>query len=161
MGTNYYRAKLLSDSDKNQITEILKTSPSLRDFIERIEEKLGNNQEKVHICKVSYGYSPGFDHNWGVYYEPTREGLEKFLNEDDTYVVDEYGEVMSNQDFWNMIDEINSRPDLIRTYSTRDCIYLRDDINRCRDQFGVTVEEGYIDFISKDGLRFNVFSDFC
>lgn len=125
---------------------------------------------KVHICKSSFGWQVVFDHNWGKYYQPNRKSLEKFLSEEGTWIEDEYGEKISFDDFWKMVDEHNANPrnnwtsKSYRKYEEETNgrylgNYCDEHIRKCKQLFGID-SNGESDF-TVDGLRFAVYSCFC
>ena len=145
MGTNYYRVNIPT------------------------EDAIEDCTLSIHICKISWGWQVGFDHNWGKYYQPTRDSLDEFLSQPNTGIKDEYGDILTLEEFWKEVDEHNSLSEskwVSKTYEEWEqernpyfhpCI-CHEDIRKCRELFGVEPEMN--DFQS-GGLRFNVFSDFC
>lgn len=169
MGTNFYRKRILTEEDRQNLHN------TLDEFIDnkidnyKLSEILENTFEEIHICKRSAGWQVGFDHNDGKYYKPSRKGLEEFLSEPNTYIEDEYGEKISYEDFWKMVDEWNADPrnrwtaesyneyERSRGNYIDDYIYI-DRIDACQSKFGVNCH-CTTDF-SIDGLRFSVFTNF-
>ena len=160
MGTNYYRIKKISPEVRKEINMYLDKNDlsSLRSYLNEIIE-----ENKVHICKTSWGWQTLFDHNWGKYYKPTRQSLEQFLKEPDTYVVDEYGEKITFEEFWDMVDTRNAHPnnkytsELYRKENPSAVCCNYEDNRKCYEMFGIFTTES--DF-KNTGLRWAVFSDF-
>lgn len=133
---------------------------------ERLEEVI----QKVHICKMSYGWQVCFDHNWGKYYKPNRKELEKFLSEPDMIIEDEEGVRFTAEEFWEIVEAHNSNENnnwtaqSYRKYKESHGIpypvraYRYEEILKCESLFGVDCH-GDTDFIV-DGLRFATYSDF-
>lgn len=170
MGTNFYRQRKKESFNKELATHYIQVDQILgdKDCLESLLEDYKDCQE-IHICKRSYGWKVCFDHNWGVYYQPDRASLTKFLSEDGYEIVDEYGGVYTVDEFWSEIDKHNSydhnkydsklyyeeeQSNQIYRYK---CI-ADDDRRKVEEKFGITTE--YNDFYSEDGLRWAVYTDF-
>ena len=182
MGTNYYRVNIPTEDDKIAMHRCIdegrikseKTGWSSEDenIPDALEDIINRCTEEVHICKMSFGWKTCFDHNWGKYYKPNRESLEKFLQTPNTVIKDEYGKIIPYDEFWK---DVNTRDNLIRkdgrkpftakTYrewerensSNHPDYFCKEDRNRCEKEFGVFCDD---DDFEVDGLRFAVFSDF-
>lgn len=171
MGTNYYRIKEIPKEKRKKLHNLLDDvlnnrcqSIELENAVKDIEE-----EHYTHICKSSCGWQVCFDHNWGKYYQPNRKSLEAFLSEEGTYIENEYGDKLSYEDFWDMVEKHNSNPHNSwtsksyeeyernngRTYPK----YCSEVIEKCKQAFGID-SNGETDF-TVDGLRFAVYSDFC
>lgn len=185
MGTNFYRRNILTKERKENIyNKIDEFSDYLKYDLEKslypncdydeLNDFINEQENEIHICKRSCGWYINFDHNWGKYYQPTRESLTKFLSEPNTEIIDEYGEVYTLEEFWKEVDEWNSSSKrdgtelwTSKTYDewekSRDPnwkIYdCTSDRNKVKDLFNIDVPYGESDFIS-DGLRWAVFSNF-
>lgn len=171
MGTNYYRIKEIPIKKREELHEkldLLLNRNITEDEFEHILESEMSKHE-VHICKFSFGWQVGFDHNWGKYYQPNRKSLEKFLLEPNTWIEDEYGAKIYFDDFWKMVDEHNANPKnnwtskSYRKYEEQTNgrylgNYFDEDIRKCKQLFGID-SNGESDF-TVDGLRFAVYSDF-
>lgn len=162
MGTNFYCKRIPTQEQLNSIAKLVVSKQ-----IDEAIDKLNEVNERIHICKRSCGWQVGFDHNNGEYYEPTRKSLEEFLSQPGMVIVDEYNNEYSYDEFWKEIDEHNANP-----RNTRDSkkymqeIIINDDssyiclsdIRKVKELFNI--DTSYNDFYN-DGLRWNVFSDFC
>lgn len=171
MGTNYYRIKEIPKEKRRALFHILNKELSNKFRGGELEDVLENIKKEhyVHICKSSCGWQVCFDHNWGKFYQPSRKSLEAFLSEEGTWIEDEYGEKISYEDFWDMVEKHNGNPRNSWTsksyeeyerknrgyYNSPRCI---EDICKCLTIFGID-SKGENDFIV-DGLRFAVYSDF-
>lgn len=125
--------------------------------------KKGSTDDGIHICKRTWGWQICFDHNWGVYYQPNKDSLSSFLLEDGYEIVDEYGEILSVEDFWDMVKCHNNITECFRTMkdiplSGDDMHTGNEDKKRVFETFGIQTD--LLDFITPDGLRWNVSSDF-
>lgn len=162
MGTNFYRVRLVTDEDKQHLHELIDQDKLYNQFDENednVSNYINTLEETVHICKRSCGWQVAFDHNWGKYYQLTRESITKFLSEPNTQIRDEYGEPITVDEFWKMIDKWNNDPINYRTAenSGSSDFICHGDINKCYITFGITTTNN--DF-ERDGLRFPVYSDF-
>lgn len=169
MGTNYYRRRLPTEESFQHVVQLLREKKFSENSVDEGKmnaiDLIKEFEEGVHLCKISYGWQVCFDHNWGKYYMPTRECLDRFLREPDTYIEDEYGEIYTPERFWEEVDEHNASERSIYTakrykeeYPGEYILDRPDEIQRCRELFGVEPEAD--EFVSKDGLRFATYSDF-
>ena len=162
MGTNFYCKRIPTQEQLNSIAKLVVSKQ-----IDEAIDKLNEVNEKIHICKRSYGWQVGFDHNNGEYYEPTRKSLEEFLSQPGMVIIDEYNNEYSYDEFWKEIDEHNANPrntcdskkyieeQKINDYPSYICW---SDIHEVKELFGIdtTVNDFY-----NGGLRWSVFTDFC
>lgn len=171
MGTNYYRIKPITEEERQELHK--KLDNILNNISQKweLEEALETfeKEHQTHICKSSCGWQVCFDHNWGKYYQPNRNSLEKFLSEEGTWIEDEYGDKISYDDFWDYVKEHNGNSrnswtsESYQKYEEKIhgrhfTKYCPSEIEECEKQFGVDCNGG-ADFIV-DGLRFAVYSDF-
>lgn len=168
MGTNYYRKRIPTQSDREELHALLdkyiEGIVNDWEFRERVEQVL----REVHICKISFGWQVCFDHNWGEYYQPNRKDLERFLSEPGTVIEDEYGKRYTADEFWDIVKKHNENPrnsliaDSYRDYEISrgryDRHFIEEYIHRCEVMFGLDCC-GETDFCV-DGLRFAVYTDF-
>ena len=166
MGTNFYRRRIPTTDDylvmmgilDSGLLEVNKVPGS--EIVKKLKDHLKKFEDKVHICKFSYGWKTNFDHNWGKYYQPSRKSLEDFLSEPGTEIVDEYETIYTPEEFWKKVDEWNNKDGFI---TDRDTLYGGDyysctyEKEKCLDLFGIHTP--YNDF-EVDGLIFMVYSDF-
>lgn len=162
MGTNFYAKRIPTQEQLNDIAEFV-----VNGKLDIAQDLINETNERIHICKRSSGWQIGFDHNWGKYYQPNAKSLMEFLDKPDIQIIDEYGEEYTFNEFWNEILDWNADP---RNYYTSkidignqiknnvSCFICWPDIRNVKEMFGI--ETVFNDF-EVDGLRFNVFSDFC
>ena len=164
MGTNYYRRKIATEEDKQKMIDLIKHNQ-----IEELALFVNNINTEIHICKCSYGWKTLWDHNWCEYYDMNKESLKKFLNEPNTYIVNEYDRKYSYEEFWKMIIERDNNPFNKFTAESYDeyersegKVVSNADINSYKAEFKLRLglEAKNSDYIS-DGLRFSIFTDFC
>lgn len=163
MGTNYYLKRIPTEEDVNKMQTLLKEG-EYADLEKTLAEEIN---KEIHICKCSCGWQTCFDHNWGDYWKPDRKSLEEWLSKPNYYIEDEYGEKITAEDFWKMVDERNANPKnhftslTYREWEIEHNGYISplciEGIKKCKKLFKVKPEDN--DF-SVDGLRFAVFSDF-
>lgn len=180
MGTNFYLRKRITDDFKQVLTtnicKIIKnvTTNSIDNVSDTVKEFIDDNCKKIHICKRSAGWQICFDHNNGMYWTPSRKSLEEWTSNPEYGIYDEYGEELTYDEFWEMVDAWNKHPNNTWTSESYEQYErengmpdygLRDwEINdkqreaeNVKKLFGVEAE-GY-DF-AVDGLRFATFTDF-
>lgn len=169
MGTNYYRRRIATETEKNDIKSLID-----KNLIEEAALMINNINQEIHICKCSYGWKTLWDHNWCEYYDMSESSLKKFLSEPYTYIVDEYGKKYSFEEFWNMIKERDSNPNNNFTSKTYDeyeksqgkLHYQHYQLNRCNESYRAEfrmrlgLDSEYSDYITDEGLRFAIFTDF-
>ena len=180
MGTNFYLKKRITDYFKRTLKDNVSTIIDNKD-IEYVEDTAGvmdalfnNALNKIHICKRSAGWQICFDHNNGMYWAPSRKSLEEWTSNPEYGICDEYGEELTYDEFWEMVDTWNKHPNNtwtsasyekyerengIPNYGLRDWEIKRKryEAENVKKLFGVEAE-GY-DF-AVDGLRFATFTDF-
>lgn len=66
--------------------------------------------EEIHLGKSSAGWQFSFQYNDGKYYKNMPQ-MKKWLK--DKIIKNEYGEVISNEDFWKMVRTKQSLRDII------------------------------------------------
>lgn len=181
MGTNYYRYNLPTEEQIKEMHRLvdklgnIKDSNaqdlggSLEDISQDLKQLISSSIHRVHICKCSYGWKTLFNHHWGEFYQLNRKSLDEFLREPGTILCDEYGELITPDAFWAMVDKRDNctYPDgtkpltgkNVRTNNNQDLFLFRThDAKRCAQLFGIPEPKDY-DFMS-DGLRFSVQCDF-
>lgn len=181
MGTNYYRYSLPTEEQIKEMHRLVDKlgsigssraqdmGGSLEDISKDLKTLIAESMSRVHICKCSYGWKTLFNHNWGTYYQPNRESLDRFLREPGTILCDEYGDCKSPDDFWAMVDSRDNciYPDGIKPWTSKKFrinddqglfLFRKQDALRCAKLFGIP-EPQYNDF-EVDGLRFSISSDF-
>ena len=180
MGTNFYLKKRITDDFKQVLTtNICKiindvTVNNIDNVSDTVKEFINDNCKKIHICKRSAGWQICFDHNNGMYWTPSRKSLEEWTSNPGYGICDEYGEELTYDEFWEMVDAWNKHPNNKWTSESYEQYErengmpdygLRDweikskqcEAENVKKLFGVEAE-GY-DF-AVDGLRFATFTDF-
>lgn len=177
MSTNFYAIlpvkKRLSDTLRN-IADKLEEDPlyirNIEDDLYEFNKELKNSV--VHLGKRSSGWVFNWDGNEMKYYKPILSDIQKFIKDNDAIIVDEYNRQISYDDFFN--DELEGI-----LYDTSDLLngerywnkYPEHRIRYCnnynkamamykeyaKDNF---INPKYHDFITPEGLRFALYTDF-
>ena len=105
------------------------------------------------MCKTSCGWYPLFEHHNGLLFDLNRQSLVNYTKQ--FQIVDEYGEIIAFEKFWDKIDSWyatvglkDSQQSPISQYTYCDLLTKHTGINPKHDDF-------YI-----DGIRFSTFTDF-
>jgi hypothetical protein len=153
MGTNFYAIKQLPNSIKGKICELIET-----DRYDEAKKLFDDNYEKIHIGKSSFGWKFIFDYNHFKYYDLNRKSINDFLCRNDVKLYDEYGEQVSIDDFWILVDSKKDGYDNISYYKDNDTLpfilfeeLIPDDLK----EYNVEAYEFY-----SDDLRFASTTDF-
>lgn len=179
-----HRQKTLQAAEK--FVKLLKEDKldkyDVQDFCTEIQENF--KDQYIHLGKRSCGWAFCWDANELKYYEPTLASIKKFIDDNDGIIVDEYNEVFTWDQFIN--DEIGyclhpkenitiTRDDGSKfethcyTYETyvkahpEEYTYFTCDIEQYMkfnyERFG-TVNYKYQELITKENLRFSLYTDF-
>ena len=97
MGTNIYFLKTITPAHKYKMVKAVMDEDweTLKNLV----------PEKVHIGKFSAGWMFCFDHNDGMYYRKSREGLETFFSTG--RLKDEYGRDVTDAEFWAKVADFS------------------------------------------------------
>lgn len=95
MGCNYYARPKATQELKDKII----TAVNVGDF----KTAKGLMPDEIHIGKSSHGWKFIFNHNDWQYFGKSLESLELFLLACDIF--NEYGAPISNESFWEMVEE--------------------------------------------------------
>lgn len=179
-----YRSKTLQEAEK--FVELLKEDKldkyAVQDFCYEFQENFKG--QYVHLGKRSCGWAFCWDTNELKYYEPTLESIKKFIDDNEGIIVDEYNEVFTWDQFIN--DEIGyclhpqenitiTRDDgskfethcytheMYAKAHSKEYSYFTDDTEPYMkfdyERFG-TVNYKYQELITKENLRFSLYTDF-
>ena len=153
MGTNFYAIKQLPNSIKGKICELIET-----DQYDEAKKLFDDNYEKIHIGKSSFGWKFIFDYNHFKYYDLNRKSINDFLCRNDVKLYDEYGEQVSIDDFWKLVDSKKDGYDNISYYKDSDTLpflLFEELIPEDLKEYNVEAYEFY-----SDDLRFASTTDF-
>lgn len=170
MGTNYYRKKILTIDERKEVHKKLDDIINDRNF-ESYESLLNDIEilyRGIHIGKLSCGWQFCFDHNWGKYYDLSKESLHKWLKEPNTFIENEYGEHYTVNDFLKIVEMHNKNPRnkwVSKTYNefekSRNPNYNPPNTSSTKrefyNKFGFMPDS---DDVTIDGYRFAIYSDF-
>lgn len=177
MGTNFYAVlpvkKRLSDTLRN-IADKMDEDPlyvkDIDDDLYEFNKELKN--QVIHLGKRSAGWVFDWDGNEMKYYKPILVDIQNFIKDNNAIIVDEYNRPYSYDDFFN--DELEGvlydTPELLNgerywlKYPEHRTHYCNNHNNAvamykefAKDNF---IEPKYHDFITPEGLRFALFTDF-
>jgi hypothetical protein len=102
MGTNFYYKIPLKKKEIKALKDCITEDPSLRelkDYIYTISEN-----RIIHLGKRSYGWQFLWDYHNGKFYEANLNSIKEFLKNGDGYIVDEYDDKFTIEQFFE--DEI-------------------------------------------------------
>lgn len=178
MGTNFYAIipikKRLSDRLRNIADKMDEDPIYIKDGIDddlyEFNKELKNYV--VHLGKRSSGWVFNWDGNEMKYYKPRLEDIQNFIKDNNAIIIDEYSRPHSYDDFFN--DELEGvlydTPELLNgerywikypEHRTHYCNNYNKAIamykEYAKDNF---IEPKYHDFITPEGLRFALFTDF-
>ena len=177
MGTDFYavlpvKKKVTKNLEK--AIELINNTPYDIDAIEAeifdVKEEISKN--RIHLGKRSCGWVFNWDANELKYYEPVLESIKNFIYSNHAWIVDENGNKYTWDKFIN--DEIGDvlkydcgcftskkyyeqypehRMPFTREYQKEIDMFKKYAMNN-------TIEPKYYDFITKEGLRFALYTDF-
>lgn len=177
MSTNFYAILPVKENvTKNlkKAIEIIKTTPYNINNIEAaiFDAKEQLNDNRIHLGKRSSGWVFNWDANNLKYYVPTLKSIKNFIDSNDAQIIDEYGNPYTWDEFIN--EEIGdilkydcgamTGKEYYERYPKHRTPYNREfqkEINMFRKYaMNNTIEPKYHDFITKEGLRFALYTDF-
>lgn len=106
MGTNYYWRPLITEEEREKILERVKNSKTIQEIKDFIYYDLLNEEKsEIHIGKSSHGWQ--FLFNLGIRnyihgQSLKKEDIDKWFRSG--IIVDEYGDEISVDDFWALVD---------------------------------------------------------
>lgn len=167
MGTNFYKRYIPTEDDVQKINEL-----TSKKMFEVLQEYVYQMNEQIHIGKRSGGWQFCFNHHKAKYFDPSnKENLIQWLQEPGYEIVDEYGDKLSFDEFWNMVTGWNADPNNnwddeayykwenkengLNLYHMESDYSTKDEIERL---FGIRPK--YHDFFL-DGLRYSTGIEFC
>lgn len=185
MSTNFYA--ILPVKNKKNIVDRLKTiissieNDDLSYLYYSAAEDLGDINEivkdsTVHLGLRAGGWQFSWDANKLKYYEPTLDSIHNFINENNAMIVDEYGSKFTWEEFLdeiklilynedgNLMDGHKYNKETNYRYS-RDTLFIDDERNSMDKMYSKYAKDGVIlfedyEFITNEGLRFSLFTNF-
>lgn len=169
MGTNFYKVlkpkytkKQKAEINKkiNEQTKKLKEYFNDNDYIDKYDiedyyEMLNELRPvKVHLGKRSWGWQFLWNHNNEQYYKKTLQSIKEFLDEDNGFIIDEYGERFTTEQFLNeeIGEAMYNDPERFINGPQHDAEYK----NIC-----AYVKCSNYEFTTEEGLRFSTSTEFC
>lgn len=160
MSTNFYLIRRAPRSKKQELIDLIEN-----DHLTEAREVLSEicTETNIHLGKRSGGWQFCWYLNDEKYYGASEKDIRAFINNEvrthNAQIVDEYGAVFTEDQFWN--EEIG--PCLREGISIVDNGYYcnnyswRDDAPDLFKKYSANI---YGDFISEDGLKFSI-NEFC
>jgi hypothetical protein len=169
MGTNFYKVlkpkytkKQKAEITKkiNEQTKKLKEYFNDNNYIDRYDiedyyEMLNELRPvRVHLGKRSCGWQFLWNHNNEKYYKKTLQSIREFLDEDNGFIIDEYGERFTTEQFLNeeVGEAMYNDPDRFINGPQHDAEYK----NIC-----AYVKCSNYEFTTSEGLRFSTSTEFA
>lgn len=154
MGTNYYLRRIPTEEDYNKIVYYAIKKDIYDDYDrENLFSIIHDLNRHIHLCKISSGWYPLFEHHNGLLFDLNRQSLVEYTKQ--FQIVDEYGEIISFEKFWDKIDSLynivglkDNQKSSRSQYTYCDLLTKHTGINPEHDDF-------YI-----DGIRFSTSTDF-
>lgn len=148
MGTNYYVHIKLSESEKERLKRLID-----EDNISELKYSLP--EYEIHIGKSSGGWQFLFNHNNNEYYERTRESIDSFIRDEDHIFMDEYGDLMDPDEFWEKVD---SKKDLWDHKAYNEAI-KRGEVHGV-SEYHISIHDMRTHDFHENGLRFSDSTEF-
>jgi hypothetical protein len=152
MGTNFYYITPISESEQQELKDMITSKIDFCDLRDKID--IVKKCHYVHLGKRSYGWQFLWDYHEGKFFKDNLQSIQEYLKNGGGEIQDECGEKITIDDFFN--DEIKSCLYKDDTHDTLESYYAKDPT---RNKWGVRPSRE--EFISKDGLRFSKNEDFC
>jgi len=95
MGTNYYAIKKVNLQDRIKMLDAIS-----KDEFGKLKELI---PQEIHIGKSSMGWQFIFDHSDWKYFDKSKNSINEFLLK--CTIMDEYGEEIALDSFWEMVDK--------------------------------------------------------
>jgi hypothetical protein len=167
MGTNFYKV-LKPKYTKKQKAEIVK---KINEQTKKLKEYLNNNYideysiedyyemlnefrpVRVHLGKRSCGWQFLWNHNNEQYYKKTLQSIREFLDADNGFIVDEYGERFTTEQFLN--EEIGEA-----MYNDPEKYINGPQYDKGKNICDWIKSSNY-EFTTDEGLRFSISTEFC
>lgn len=129
MGTNYYWRPLVTEEEREKILEKVKNSKTIQEIKDFIYYDLLNERKsEIHIGKSSHGWQFLFNlgiRNYTHGQSLKKEDIDKWFHSG--IIVDEYGDEISVDDFWQLVDTKKNAMDYDQYYkkNPKDAYYCR------------------------------------
>lgn len=177
MGTNFYAIIPVKKRFTDKLRELADRLDSDTTYVYEADNDLYNLKEElsklvVHLGKRSGGWVFDWDGNNMEYYVPNLKSIKNFIDTSGAQIVDEYQHPYTWNEFIN--DELGdilyvksgamTGKEYYEKFPEHRCGYYREYDKAismykkfAKDEF---IDPKYHDFITKDGLRFALFTDF-
>lgn len=168
MGTNYYVRKNIPIEEIKELKNLITPENIYNDVIKSYLDKY----KEIHIGKSSCGWQFLFNHNNGDYYEKTKKSINDFLKktlDDGGSFVDEYGDSITIEEFWKMVEEkkegltaekaYQEELKKYEDYKSHSENYIEEHHNI--PHYPHTYAHDPYETITEEGLRFSSSTEFC
>ncbi len=108
MGTNYYVTQKVTENEAKYYKELAE-----KEQWDKLKIEL-QDTDQIHIGKSSFGWKFCFDHNDWKYFNEDKQEVIAFINS--CNIVDEYGDEVSHEKFWKMVDDKSDGLDMESYY---------------------------------------------
>lgn len=139
MGTNYYWRPIMTEEQKEDLENKIKSSKTIQEIKKYINENYEHSE--VHIGKKSYGWQFLFWLGIREYTNLDRESIVKWL--DSGLIYDEYEDIISTSDFMKKVnkcvgdytyeDYYNEHLEELRSYFIKGEDQIIDDLRFTKD----------------------------
>lgn len=179
MSTNFYARVIPTADEKQELIDAINNDDAK--LVEELSQALYgtrdeyNQGKRIHLGQRACGWkflwnpnviqiwdSEACNYKWDYIYPLTKEGITNFVSRDDVVITDEYGEVLSAEEFLDMafnwcLDGIDSKE--YHTNPKYDASSYYRNYEECQKWRELGYEVEYYDFYS-DGLRFSTSTSF-
>lgn len=148
MGTNFYYKIPLKPREVQHLKNLIDEDVDL----EKLQEEINTLAEdkKIHLGKRSHGWQFLWDYHKGKYYQDNLESIKDFLNNKDGYVINEYGDKFTPDEF---IEDIKAS-----LYKDKDHMDLRE--YQSHSENGPRLYKWWECEYQKNGLRFSLHENY-
>lgn len=155
MGTNFYAKIPVKARDKERAKKLIDDNK-----FQEATELLNEFTKEIHLGKRSAGWKFLFNANDLEYYEPTREGINKFFSDKHVIIENEYGEKFTAEEFWDEIGDFLDKGYDIETYYRDHPEYYSGYYGRYPEEIYQKYKPNKYGEFYSDGLRFTMTRDF-
>lgn len=187
MGTNYYARIIPKEEDKNDLINAI-INDDFNKILELSQELYGSKDEysglggEIHLGKNSAGWSFLWNPNVRYYcdgyldenkqfvpvwkyeftYPLNKQGITDFINREDIYIIDEYGEIQNKSEFleWAFNKQGLSHKEYQENPKYDSGSYWGEDPKVTEKWINLGFFPEYGEFFA-DGLRFSTCQEFC
>lgn len=157
MGTNFYAVVPLKKRELKERINSAIDNDNLDEACEILEE--ATSEHEIHLGKRSGGWKFLFNANEEKYYPLTKDGINKFIDDNNAVIKDEYGRDYTKEEFWEDVKIFNEKGVDAEGYHRENPDEPDYYYTYCSEVLKKYKPNRYGEFYS-DGLRFTTCSDF-